>query len=237
MMNHRRPHFAVSLMCMDLAHPAGQIEQLNKHAYSFHYDLMDGHFAPNMALSPDWIKAITPYSTIRNEVHLMADDPERWLEPLAQAGADVISPHAEAIGNDAFRIMNRIDELGCKCGLVVNPMTPFNQVELLLDRVDLLTFMTVDTGFAGQPFIDEVLGKIRQACRFREKEGLDYEIQVDGHCFSGTFAKVTKSGADTLILGNAGLFSLNHDMDRAWKIMEQTYDEAIMSAEPADGNE
>ncbi|MCX8647791.1 ribulose-phosphate 3-epimerase [Bifidobacterium sp. B4107] len=236
-MKRKLPHFAVSLMCMDLAHPADQIYQLNKHAYSFHYDLMDGHFAPNLALSPDWIRAITPYSKVRNDIHLMSDEPERWLEPLAQAGADIISPHAETIGNNAFRIMNQIKELGCKTGLVINPMTPFDQVKLLLDRVDLLTFMTVDTGFAGQPFINEVLGKIHQAYDFRNKEGLQYEIQIDGHCCPSTFARIANSGADTLILGNAGLFSLDHDLDRAWQLMEESYQAAVESAESAGINE
>ncbi|PLS32128.1 ribulose-phosphate 3-epimerase [Bifidobacterium margollesii] len=223
--------FAVSLMCMDFANAARQITVLNRYADSYHFDVMDGHFAPNLALSPDWIKALTPYSTVRNEVHLMAEDPGRWLEPLAEAGADVISPHIETLHANAFRTMNRIRELGCGTGLVVNPMTPFEDVKMVLPRVDLLTFMTVDVGFAGQPFIDEVLDKIREAVEYRQEHGLDYEIQIDGHCFEGTFAKAHASGADTLILGNAGLFSLSDDLDVAWGKMLDNYERAV--GEPA----
>ncbi|WEV64727.1 D-allulose 6-phosphate 3-epimerase [Bifidobacterium sp. ESL0732] len=220
------PRFAVSLMCMDFANVAEQISALNKHADSFHLDVMDGHFAPNLALSPDWISAIVPYTKIRTEVHLMADEPERWIEPLAHAGVDIISPHVETIHNDAFRIMNRIKENGCRTGLVLNPLTPFEEVKLLLPRVDLLTFMSVDIGFAGQSFIDEVLPKIRQAVEFREREGLNYEIQIDGHCFEGTYKKVRESGADTFIVGNAGLFNLSKDVDEAWSLMLDTYERA-----------
>lgn len=221
------PHFAVSLMCMDLAHAAEQIGILNQHAYSFHCDVMDGHFAPNLALSPDWIKAIAPYSQVRKEAHLMADDVDRWLKPLADAGVDLISPHLEAIRNEGFRVMDRIRSLGCGTGLVLNPLTPFEAATPILPRVDLLTFMSIDTGFAGQPFIDEVLPKIEAAAVFREREGLHYEIQVDGHCYADTFRRVVDSGADTLILGNAGLFSLSDDLEQAWKCMEHNFSEAM----------
>ena len=170
------PKFAVSLMCMDFSIAGEQVSTLSQHADSLHLDIMDGHFAPNLSLSPEWLKWVLPHSSVRNEAHLMTTDPDYWLEPLAQVGVNVISPHAETLNTHAFRTMNSIRALGCGTGLVVNPLTTFESILPLIERVDLLTLMTIDVGFAGQPFIDEMLAKIEQAAKYRSDHGLDYEI-------------------------------------------------------------
>ena len=220
------PHFAVSLMCMDFTSPLKQISVLNNHADSYHLDVADGHFAPNLVLSPDWLKAILPSSSLRNEAHLMVTDPDMWIEPLAEAGVTMLSPHAETLNSHAFRTLDRIHALGCEAGLCLNPMTPFSQVEVLLPRVSLITLMTVDVGYSGQSFIDETLGKIEQAARYRDHEGLDYEIQIDGACNAGTFKRLRDAGADTFVLGNTGLFGLADDVETAWAKMVSSYEEA-----------
>ncbi|MDR0784065.1 MAG: hypothetical protein LBE83_09975, partial [Propionibacteriaceae bacterium] len=131
--------FFVSLMCVDLAHPAEQIESLSGLADGFHLDIMDGHFAPNLALSPDWVKTLAPYATIPLDAHLMTEHPQQWIDPLVEAGVHVISPHAETLNRNAYRVMDAIKARGCDIGLVLNPMPPLGDVGHLLARVDLLT--------------------------------------------------------------------------------------------------
>ena len=220
------PKFSVSLMCMDFAHASEQVTILNRLADAFHLDIMDGHFAPNLSLSPDWVKALAPYSTIPLEAHLMTEQPSRWIEPLVEAGVNVISPHAETLWRDAYRVMDAIKTQGCRTGLVLNPLTPLSSVRHLLPRVDLLTLMTVDVGFAHQQFIGEMLVKIAEAAKFREDEGLAYEIQIDGSCNEKTFRQLREAGADIFILGSSGLFSLSQDLAEAWQQMAASFEQA-----------
>ena len=219
-----QPKFSVSLMCMDLAVAGSQVAALSKHADAFHLDIMDGHFAPNLALSPDWVKSVAPFSSVTMEAHLMTDEPGRWVEPLAKAGAHIISPHAETLNRDAFRVFGMISDLGKRIGLVLNPATPLSTVEPMLGRIDVLTIMTVDVGFAGQAFIPEMLDKIAEAKRFREREGLSFSIQIDGSCNVATFKRLREAGADILVLGTSGLFSLADDIDEAWRLMAEGYE-------------
>ena len=228
------PKFAVSLMCMDFSIAGEQVSTLSQHADSLHLDIMDGHFAPNLSLSPEWLKWVLPHSTVRNEAHLMTTDPDYWLEPLAQVGVNVISPHVETLNTHAFRTMNSIRALGCGTGLVVNPLTTFDSILPLIERVDLLTLMTIDVGFAGQPFIDEMLAKIEQAAKYKSDHGLNYEIQIDGSCSEKTFAKLRNAGAETFILGNSGLFSLDRDLDKAWAKMRANYERTTGETRPAE---
>lgn len=157
----------------------------------------------------------------------MTTNPEDWIDPVAEAGADIISLHAETINGQAFRLYNRIEELGLKAGLVLNPATPLSEAAHYLNRIDLLTIMTVDVGFAGQPFIEEMLDKIREAKRIREEKGYHYQIQIDGSCKASTFKKLTEAGADILILGSSGLFGLDKDLKTACAKMTESYKAAL----------
>lgn len=214
-MTHK-PQFSVSLMCMDLMRAGEQLDVLNRHADQYHIDIMDGHFAPNITLSPDFVKACAQNTSRPLEMHLMVEQPNHWLELLAQAGATTISPHAETLNRDAFRTMNSIAALGCKAGLTLNPMTPVSEAQYLLERIDLLTIMTVDVGYAGQPFISEMLTKIEEAATFKSRHGLDYTIQIDGSCNGRTYKQLHDAGAEMFILGSSGLFNLDRDLDNAW---------------------
>ncbi len=185
-----KPTFSPSLMCMDLLHAAKDVDILNQRADAYHVDLMDGHFAPNITLSPDTVKALSAHGALPMDIHMMVTDPIQYIETLAANGATWISPHAETINVNAFRVMNQIESLGLKTGVVLNPSTPLVWVQHYLERIDLLTFMTVDVGFAGQPFIEQVLPKIAEAVRFRDQHGLDYTIQIDGSCNERTFKRL-----------------------------------------------
>lgn len=218
-----KPEFSVSLMCMDFLDIKNQLEILNKRADMYHIDIMDGHFCKNITLSPDFIRAAGRASKLPMDVHLMTENPNDWLEPVAKAGATYIAPHAETINTDAFRVLARIKELGCKAGVVLNPATPLQAIEHYMSRLDMITIMTVDVGYAGQPFIPEMLDKIAQAKRLREKKGYNYKIQIDGSCNVKTFGRLREAGADVFILGSSGLFGLDADLNTAYDKMLMQY--------------
>lgn len=215
----RKPTFSPSLMCADLMDVGTEVGILDQKADAYHVDLMDGHFCPNITLSPDFVREIARVSDLPLDVHMMVTDPMQWVEPLVEAGATWISPHAETINVNAFRMMNLVDSLGAKTGVVLNPATPLSWTESYLERVDLLTLMTVDVGFAGQPFIEQVLPKIEEAAAFREREGLEYIIQIDGSCNEKTFKRLWDAGADRFIVGSSGLWSKDADLDKAYDVM------------------
>ncbi|MFV0407577.1 MAG: D-allulose 6-phosphate 3-epimerase [Propioniciclava sp.] len=215
----RTPTFSPSLMCMDLLNAQTEVDILNRRADAYHVDLMDGHFAPNITLSPDLIKALNKHGSLPVDVHMMVTTPTDWIELLADAGATWISPHAETINVNAFRVINQVEKLGMTPGVVLNPSTPLVWIEHYLERIHLLTLMTVDVGFAGQPFIEQVLPKIEQAAAFRDREGLDFLIQIDGSCNERTFKRLWEAGADRFIVGTSGLWSKADDLNTAYDLM------------------
>ena len=175
-----KPMFNPSLMCMDLLNIKEQLQILNTRADFFHVDIMDGHYVKNITLSPDFCRAIRPVCQIPLDCHLMVTTPDDFIEPLAKAGAGYICPHAETINADAFRIVNKIHSLGCKVGVVLNPATPVSYIRHYIHLLDKVTVMTVDPGFAGQPFIREMLEKISELKELKEEKGYGYLIDLRG---------------------------------------------------------
>ena len=169
---------------------------------------MDGHYVKNITLSPDFCRAIRPVCRIPLDCHLMVTTPDDFIEPLAKAGAGYICPHAETINADAFRIVNKIHSLGCKVG-------------------DKVTVMTVDPGFAGQPFIREMLEKISELKALKEEKGYGYLIEVDGSCNERTFGDLAKAGTQVFIVGTSGLFNLDKDLETAWDKMMDNFNKAV----------
>ena len=220
--------FSPSLMCMDFGQMKEQFEIMDKYVDLYHCDIMDGHFCKNMALTPSILKACVAYTNKEFDVHLMTTNPADWIEMVAKSGATYISPHAETINTDAFRTMKLIKSLGCKCGVVLNPATPLSYVDSYLDQIDLLTIMTVDIGYAGQEFIDAMYAKIAEAKKLREEKGYHYRIQIDGHCNKENFGQIVDAGADILIVGNAGLFGLDKDLDTCFAKLERNYRESML---------
>lgn len=215
------PLFNPSLMCMDLLNIKEQISILNTRADMYHVDIMDGHFVKNITLSPDFVKAISPICTIPLDCHLMVTDPDDYIEVLAKAGAGYICPHAETINSDAFRIINKIKANGCKVGVVLNPATPLSYIKHYIHLVDKITIMSVDPGFAGQPFIREMLDKIAEAKELKLKNNYKYIIEVDGSCNEKTFKDLSDAGTECFIIGSSGLFNLDSSLPKAWdKLIE-----------------
>lgn len=215
--------FSPSLMCMDLTKFKEQVDILNKRADYYHVDIMDGHFVKNITLSPFFVEQLNKISKLPIDVHLMTEFPGDYIDELAKVGATYISPHAETINKDAFRIINRIKSLGCKVGIVLNPSTPVDWLEYYIHLIDKITVMTVDPGFAGQPFIPEMIEKIKKLKTLKEKNGYSYLIEIDGSCNERTFKRLTAAGAEILIVGSSGLFNLDEDLIAAWDKMIDIY--------------
>ena len=142
-----------------------------------------------------------------------------FVPNLARAGADFITLHPETINGQAFRLIDEIRRHDMKVGLILNPETPVEAMKYYIHKADKITVMTVDPGFAGQPFIPEMLDKLAELKAWREREGLEYEIEVDGSCNQATYEKLMAAGADVFIVGTSGLFNHAENIDEAWRIM------------------
>jgi D-allulose-6-phosphate 3-epimerase len=214
-----KSEFSISLMCLDYLRIKEQIESLNNCADYYHIDIMDGHYCKNITLSPDFMRAIKRISKLPLDVHLMTEEPNDFIDMVRNAGADFISPHAETINVDAFSVINKIKSIGAKAGVVLNPATPLEYIKHYAGHLDIITIMTVDVGYAGQPFIEEMLDKIRECKKWKETYGYSYRIQIDGSCNKQTFKRLFEAGAESFVVGSSGLFSLDADINIAYKKM------------------
>ncbi len=215
--------FSPSLMCMDFLNIKEQIQTLNTRCDFYHIDIMDGHYVPNLTLSPDFVRAVSTVAKRPLDCHLMVTNPADYIAPLKAAGASYICPQAETITANAFRTIGTIKSCGCKAGIVLNPATPLSTAQYYLHLLDKITIMTVDPGFAGQPFIREMLTKIEQARTLKEKNGYNYIIEVDGSCNAGTFGELYSAGAECFVVGTSGLFSLDCSLEKAWDKMQADF--------------
>lgn len=219
--------FSPSLMCMDLLHVEEQIRKLNRHADYLHIDIMDGHYVKNFALSPAFVRQIRPIATLPLDVHLIMDHPEDYLQEALDAGADIITPLAEQLNPNVFGIISAIHQQGRKAGVSLNPATPLEHILSYAHLLDKLTIMTIEPGFAGQPFLQETLSKIAQAKELRDRYHFHYEIEIDGAGRQNTFSKLYQAGAEVFVVGASGLFTLDYDIDVAWEQMMQGFRMAI----------
>lgn len=162
-----------------------------------HCDIMDGHFVPNITFGPPVLASLRRFCTVPMDVHLMIDRPEDYVEAFAEAGADIITFHAEATRH-AHRLLRRIKDLGCKAGLVLNPGTSEDELEYLVNDCDMVLVMSVNPGFGGQSFIPDMLRKIEN---LRAMLG-DRDLEVDGGIDETTSRQVVEAGANVLVAGS-----------------------------------
>jgi len=169
-----------------------------------HVDVMDGHFVPNITIGPLVVESIRPKTKLPLDVHLMIEQPDRYITAFAKAGADLISVHAEACVH-LHRTLHYIKEQGVKAGVVLNPATPISAIEHVMDEaLDLVLLMTVNPGFGGQAFIPGVLPKITALRHQLNDRGLRHvDIEVDGGVNAATAPQVIAAGANVLVAGNA----------------------------------
>ncbi|WP_018751566.1 ribulose-phosphate 3-epimerase [Paenibacillus sanguinis] len=168
-----------------------------------HVDVMDGHFVPNLTFGPLVMAALKPHTSLPLDVHLMIEKPELYIPAFAQAGAHLITVHAEACVH-LHRVLHLIREHGIKAGVALNPATPASAVREVLEELDLVLVMTVNPGFGGQAFIPGTLRKIWELKTWKDELGLsELRIEVDGGITAETAPLVVEAGADVLVAGNA----------------------------------
>jgi ribulose-phosphate 3-epimerase len=183
-----------------LAESAALVERLG--LPWIHLDIMDGHFAPNLTFGPGTVAALRPSSKLFFDVHLMLDEPHRYVEAFAKAGANHISVHIEPAYDHAGTLAH-IHALGCQNGIVLNPGTPPEAVEPLLGVVDLVLVMTVQPGFGGQAFRRDMLPKIARIAGWRRDRGLDFRLEVDGGIDLATAVECRAVDTDTFVAGTS----------------------------------
>ncbi len=198
-----RPLIAPSILSADFAKLGEEVRAIDEAGADWiHVDVMDGHFVPNLTIGPGVVKALRPHSNKPFDVHLMISPVDQFLDDFAAAGADLITVHPEA-GPHLHRTVQRVKALGKKAGVSLNPATPADAVDHVLDEVDLVLVMSVNPGFGGQKFIEGQLRKIESIAQKIASRGLDIELEVDGGIDSETASRAVDAGATVLVAGSA----------------------------------
>ena len=198
--------FCPSMMCVDFSLLAEEIAALEQAgADLFHIDVMDGRFVPNFALGPEDIKAIRKLASIPYDVHLMVSQPDNYIDLFAELGCSIIYVHAEAPIH-LHRTLARIRATGAQTGVAINPGTPLSLLEELMEDIDVVLVMSVDPGFAGQPFIPAAIDKVQRLASTIQRCGTNTKIAIDG-AISPDIVSALAQDVDYFVLGTAGLFN------------------------------
>jgi ribulose-phosphate 3-epimerase len=196
-------HLAPSILAADFARLGEQVREADQAgANRIHIDVMDGHFVPNISMGPLVVRAIRPVTRLPLEVHLMIEEPLRYADAFAEAGADSLLVHVEDAVN-LHRTVQHVKALGKKVGVVLNPATPPVLIEEILPDVDLVLVMTVNPGFGGQKFIPSTMGKVRHVRALIERVNPRIELEVDGGIEPHTAPEAVRAGARVLVAGSA----------------------------------
>src|SRR5271170_2910729 len=196
----RTVRIAASLLAANLGQLEAEVKRLEAaQVDALHIDIMDGHFVPQFALGVDIVEAVRKATRLPIEVHLMIQQPDRYARAFVEAGADTLIVHLEAY-HDPRRTIAMVQDMGCRCSLAINPMTLVENTYSLLKKTDQLLCMSVNPGFMGQPFIIEVLEKVRLARAFRDKNHLQFDISIDGGVTDETVGPCVTSGANQAVV-------------------------------------
>lgn len=197
-----------------------EVEKLNKSVEYLHFDVMDGHFVPNLSFGPDILKAFRKNSPLFLDTHLMISNPEAFIEPFVKAGTDGITFHYEAY-DDIYKCIKLIDIIHSyyiKAGISIKPGTDIRVIEPILNKIDLVLVMSVEPGFGGQSFMPNSIDKINYLNGYRKEHNLNFKIEVDGGINDRNAYEVIKYGADILV---AGSFIFKGDIENNVKLLRK----------------
>ena len=194
---------APSILSADFSRLGDEIRAIEAAGADYvHIDVMDGHFVPNITIGPLIVDAVRKVTSLTLDVHLMIENPDRYIPDFAAAGADIIVVHAEATSH-LHRSIQLIKSLGKKAGVSLNPATPLKALDYVIEDLDLVLLMTVNPGFGGQSFIDACLPKIHSLRAMLDRRGSEAELEVDGGVKPANIARISHAGADVFVAGSA----------------------------------
>jgi len=217
---------AASILSADFARLGEHVHAASEGGASvIHVDLMDGHFVPNLTIGPPVVKSLRKVTKLPLDSHLMIENPDEFIPVFADAGIDWISVHQEACRH-LNRTLHLIKSHDCLAGVVINPATPVDTLDEVLDIVDYVLVMSVNPGFGAQKFIPSTLHKMRRLAEIRRERGLNFRIEVDGGVALDTVAEVVRAGAEILVAGNA-VFGSGDPKKNAEELMRAATEAAL----------
>ena len=211
---------APSILSADFSRLADEVRAVEKAgADVIHVDVMDGHFVPNITIGPLVVQGLRKLTSLPLDVHLMIENPDRYLEAFAQAGGDWITIHAEVCPH-LKRVIKKVRQLNVRPGIVLKPATPLKTLFPVLDDIDLVLIMSVNPGFGGQSFIPSTLKKIERLRKIVDQNGYSMEIEVDGGVKIENIREVSRAGGDIFVVGT-GIFKTENYEETIRKLRQE----------------